>query len=159
MPNWPGSALVKGAIGHLVRAGLLVYLGGELEFPEAHPEQVAALARRRDLSALLDQHVPLGPGQAAVRLGVRRADWDWVVRLGYVAPVGAVDVDYEHHGGVTTVPLCSARDIALLDVVRPWVDWRAVRETRPGRRSLLSALISVTPDSDRVLLPVSPGAG
>ncbi|WP_329390221.1 hypothetical protein OG625_38570 [Streptomyces sp. NBC_01351] len=117
-----------------------------------HPEQVAALARRRDLPALLDQYVPLGPDQAAARLGVRRADWDWVVRLGYVAPVGTVDVGYKHHGGVTTVPLYSARDIALLDVVRPWVDWRAVRETRPGRRSLLAALTPVTPDTDRVLL-------
>ncbi|MER7001021.1 hypothetical protein [Streptomyces sp. NPDC000410] len=58
------------AIGHLVRAGLLVCLGGEVEFPDVHPEQVAALARRRDLPALLDRHVPLGPDQAAVRLGV-----------------------------------------------------------------------------------------
>ncbi|OKK16254.1 hypothetical protein AMK16_26700 [Streptomyces sp. CB00455] len=31
---------------------------------------MAALARRRDLPALLDRHVPLGPDQAAVRLGV-----------------------------------------------------------------------------------------
>ncbi|MCX5009443.1 hypothetical protein OG765_00225 [Streptomyces sp. NBC_00555] len=75
-----------------------------------------------------------------------------MVRLGYVAPVGAVDVDYKHHGGVTTVPLYSARDIALLDVIRPWVDWRAVRETRPGRRSPLATLTPVTPDTDRVLL-------
>ncbi|MFF3624948.1 hypothetical protein [Streptomyces sp. NPDC002467] len=53
------------AIGHSVRAGLLVYLGGEVDFPQADPEQVAALARRRDLPALLDQHIPLGPDQAA----------------------------------------------------------------------------------------------
>ncbi|MFK0203832.1 hypothetical protein [Streptomyces lavendulae] len=59
------------AVGHLVRAGLLVYLGGDVEFPDVHPDQVAALARRRDLPALLDRHVPLGPDQAAVRLGVR----------------------------------------------------------------------------------------
>ncbi|MFD7259069.1 hypothetical protein [Streptomyces sp. NPDC059874] len=43
------------AIGHLVRAGLLVHLGGEAEFPEVHPEQVAAPARRRDLRALLNR--------------------------------------------------------------------------------------------------------
>lgn len=46
----------------------------------------------------------------------------------------------------------SAHDIALLDVTRPSVDWRAVRETRPGRRSLLAGLTPVTPDTDRVLL-------
>ncbi|MFD8633734.1 hypothetical protein [Streptomyces sp. NPDC059533] len=140
------------AIGHLVRAGLLVYLGGETEFPDVHPEQVAALARRRDLPALLDEHVPLGPDQAAVRLGVRRRDFDEVVRLGFVAPVGTVEIDFKRQGGVTSVPLYSARSIALLDVVRPSVDWRAVRETRPGRRSLLAGLTPVTPDTDRVLL-------
>ncbi|MFC7979753.1 hypothetical protein ACFUT3_31530 [Streptomyces cinereoruber] len=44
------------AVGHLVRAGLLVYLGGEMATPDIHPDQVAALARRRDLPALLDRH-------------------------------------------------------------------------------------------------------
>ncbi|MEW1640279.1 hypothetical protein AB0469_40275 [Streptomyces sp. NPDC093801] len=29
-----------------------------------HPDEVAALARRRDLPAVLDRHVPLGPDQA-----------------------------------------------------------------------------------------------
>ncbi|MFE1716062.1 hypothetical protein ACFW82_39990, partial [Streptomyces sp. NPDC058728] len=46
------------------------------------------------LRGLLDHHVPLGPDQAAVRLGVRRADFDHVVRLGWVTPVGAAEVDY-----------------------------------------------------------------
>ncbi|MET8756105.1 hypothetical protein ABZW32_39340, partial [Streptomyces sp. NPDC004667] len=45
------------AVGHLVRAGLLVYLGGDVEFPDVHSDQVAALGRRRDLPALLDRHV------------------------------------------------------------------------------------------------------
>ncbi|MGW5421610.1 hypothetical protein [Streptomyces sp. NPDC003943] len=62
------------AVGHLVRASLLAYLGGDVAYLDVHPDQVAALARRRDLPALLDQHVPLGPDQAAQRLGVRRAD-------------------------------------------------------------------------------------
>ncbi|MFJ8166733.1 hypothetical protein ACIRBY_38245 [Streptomyces sp. NPDC096136] len=95
------------AVGHLVKAGLLVYLGGETQFPDVHPDQVSALARRRDLPDLLDRHVPLGPDQAARRLGVRRADWDQVVRLGWVAPVGSVEIDYKRQGGITTVPLYS----------------------------------------------------
>lgn len=85
------------AVGRLVKAGLLVYLGG-VEFPDVHPDQVAVLARRRDLPALLDRHVPLGPDQAAVRLGVRRTDFDQVVRLGWLAPVASVDIDDKHHG-------------------------------------------------------------
>ncbi|WP_158939236.1 hypothetical protein [Streptomyces sp. NRRL S-87] len=83
------------AVGHLVKAGLLVRLGGDAEFPDVHPDQVAALARRRDLPALLDWHVPLGPDQAAPRLGVRRTDWDQVVRLGFVSPVDTVTIDLD----------------------------------------------------------------
>ncbi|MFD4866228.1 hypothetical protein [Streptomyces sp. NPDC058412] len=139
------------AVGHLVKAGLLVYLGGEPQFPVVHPEQVAALCRRRDLPAVLDRHVPLGPDQAAVRLGARRTDFDQVVRLGWLAPIGSVDIDYKRHGGVTTVPLYDAQEIALLEVVRPCVDWRAVRTARAGRRSPIAAL-EVSPGWERVLL-------
>ncbi|MER6392772.1 hypothetical protein ABT236_30445 [Streptomyces sp. NPDC001523] len=139
-------------IGHLVKAGLLVYLGGEPRFPAVHEDQVAALARRRDLPALLDRHVPLGPEQAAVRLGVRRSDFDQVVRLGWPAPVATVTVDFKRQGGVTTVPLYDAQQVALLEVVHPCVDWRAVRTARAGRRSPLAGLDPVAPEGDRVLL-------
>ncbi|WP_405419242.1 hypothetical protein [Streptomyces erythrochromogenes] len=140
------------AVGHLVRAGLLVYLGGDPQFPVVHPDQVAALARRRDLPALLDRHVPLGPEQAAVRLGVRRCDFDQVVRLGWLAPVATVEVDFKRQGGVTTVPLYDAQEIALLEVVHPSVDWRAVRTVRAGRRSPLAALTPVVSGEDRLML-------
>nr|WSW49864.1 hypothetical protein OG296_43395 [Streptomyces sp. NBC_01001] len=136
-----------------MKAGLLVYLGGAAEFPDVHPDQVAALARRRDLPALLDRYVPLGPDQAARRLGVRRTDFDLIAgRLGWLSPVGSVDVDYKHHGGVTTVPLYDAQEIALLEVVRPLVDWRAVRTVAAGRRSPLAGLRPVAPGGDRVFL-------
>ncbi|MCX4546747.1 hypothetical protein [Streptomyces sp. NBC_01565] len=140
------------AVGYLARVGLLVRLGGDLEFPGVHPDQVAALARRRDLPALLDRHVPLGPDQAAERLGARRTDFDQVVRLGWLAPVGSVDVDYRRQGGVTAVPLYDAQEIALLEVVRPHVDWRAVRTARAGSRNPLAALDPVVPSSGRVFL-------
>ncbi|MEU8438695.1 hypothetical protein AB0F18_38605, partial [Streptomyces sp. NPDC029216] len=140
------------AVGHLARAGLLVRLGGDVEFRDVQPDQVAALARRRDLPVLLDRHVPLGPDQAAVRLGVRRSTFDAVVRLGWVAPVGSVEIDYKRQGGVTTVPLYSAEDVALLPVARPSVDWRAVYAAPAGSRSPLAALDPVVPGRDRVLL-------
>ncbi|MFE1558885.1 hypothetical protein ACFW6V_28375 [Streptomyces sp. NPDC058734] len=140
------------AVGYLVKAGLLVYLGGEVEFPDVHPDQVAALGRRRDLPALLDRYVQLGPDQAARRLGVRRTDFDAAVRLGYVRPVGMVEVDYKKQGGVTAVPLFDAEEVALLPRTRPEVDWRAVRRTAPGRRSLLAALTPVVAGADLVSL-------
>ncbi|MEW2418406.1 hypothetical protein AB0953_32660 [Streptomyces sp. NPDC046866] len=46
---------------------------------------------------------------------------------------------------MTTVPLYDAQDVALLEVVRPSVDWRAVRTARAGSRSLLAALDPVRP--------------
>ncbi|MEU5445780.1 hypothetical protein [Streptomyces griseofuscus] len=152
---WPVGRprVTSSAIGHLVRAGHLTYLGGTAVTPDVHPDQVAALARRRDLPALLDRHVPLGPDQGAVRLGVRRADFDQVVRLGWVAPVGRVEIDYKRRrGGVTTVPLYSAEQIALLPVTHPEVDWPALRAIAPGRRSPLAALTPAGPDGDTVQL-------
>ncbi|MFJ8164147.1 hypothetical protein ACIRBY_24900 [Streptomyces sp. NPDC096136] len=86
---------------HLVKAGLLVYLGGDIAFPDAHPGQVAALGRRRDLPALLDRHVPLGPDQAAVRLGLRRSCFDMAVKLGLVATVASVDIEDRLSGWMT----------------------------------------------------------
>ncbi|WP_329202681.1 MULTISPECIES: hypothetical protein [unclassified Streptomyces] len=53
---------------------------------------------------------------------------------------------------MTTAPLYSAEDIALLEVVRPSVDWRAVRTVTPGRRSPLAALDPIAEGSDRVFL-------
>ncbi|MFD3722723.1 hypothetical protein [Streptomyces sp. NPDC058674] len=97
------------AVGHLVRAGLLVRLGGDIEFPEVHPDQVETLARRRDLPVLLGHHVPIGPDQAAVRLGIRRTDFNHLVRLGWVSPVGMAAVDSGRaYGGVVQVPLYCA---------------------------------------------------
>ncbi|MFF5808774.1 hypothetical protein [Streptomyces sp. NPDC012746] len=113
---------------------------------------VAALGHRRDLPTL-DRHVPLGPDQAAVRLGVRRTDFDLIAgRLGWLAPVASVDVDHKHHGGATTVPLYNARDIAPLEVTRPSVNWRAGRTVTGGRRSPLAALHPAGPGGDRVFL-------
>ncbi|MGW7594260.1 hypothetical protein, partial [Streptomyces rubiginosohelvolus] len=141
------------AVGHLVRAGLLAGLGGPPDTPSVHGDQVDALARRRDLPALLDRHVPLGPDQASRRLGVRRTDLDAVVRLGWIEPVSTAEIPYARsRGGATTVPLYSALDVALLPVVRPSVDWRAVRAARPGARSLLTGQEPAAPGGGRLLL-------
>ncbi|MFC8817862.1 hypothetical protein [Streptomyces rochei] len=140
------------AVGHLVRAGHLAYLGGDADCPDVHPDQVEAMARRRDLPALLDRHVPLGPDQAALRLGVRRVDFDRMVDLGWITPTGAVEIDYKRQGGVTRVPLYSAQDVALLPVIRPEVDWHELRTVAPGRRSPLSALTPTPEGRDTVLM-------
>ncbi|WP_329438794.1 hypothetical protein OG906_34140 [Streptomyces sp. NBC_01426] len=63
-----------------------------------------------------------------------------------------MDVDYKRQGGVTTVALCAAEDVALLEVVRPSVDWRAVRTVVAGRGSSLAALDPIAPADDRAFL-------
>ncbi|MGW7348119.1 hypothetical protein [Streptomyces sp. NPDC054854] len=91
--------------------------GGEGEYPEQgiHRDQVGALARRRDLPALLDRHTRLGPDQAARRLGVRRTDVDHLVRLRMLRTVGTGEVDFGRaRGGVLEVPLYAGRDVALM---------------------------------------------
>ncbi|MFC8177015.1 helix-turn-helix transcriptional regulator [Streptomyces sp. NPDC057325] len=85
--------------------------------------------------------------QGARRLGVRRTEFDHVVRLGWIAPVGMVTIDYKRaRGGVTGVPLYSGQDIALLPLSRPSVDWQALRALAPGCRSPLALLDPVDPE-------------
>ncbi|MFD5421834.1 hypothetical protein ACFWJT_27885 [Streptomyces sp. NPDC127069] len=60
--------------------------------------------------------------------------------------------DYKSHGGWTTVPLYSGADLGLLPVLRPGVDWEALRTVAAGRRSPLAGLAPVTPGRDVVLL-------
>ncbi|MFJ9434643.1 hypothetical protein ACIRQY_34015 [Streptomyces sp. NPDC101490] len=129
-------AVTVSAVARLVRAGLLAQLGDDPDFPIVHADQVAQLARRRDLPAVPDRHIPLGPDQAAHRLGVRRTDLDHLVRLGYLTPTHTTQVRYPAaQGGPTTIPLYNAQDVALLDTVRPHIDWPAVRAT-PARPPL-----------------------
>ncbi|MFK0203833.1 hypothetical protein [Streptomyces lavendulae] len=75
-----------------------------------------------------------------------------LVQRGYLSPVGSVDIDFKKQGGVTTVPLYSAEEVALLPVVWPGVDWRAARTVAAGRRSPLTGLVPVETGGYRLLL-------
>ncbi|MET9887185.1 hypothetical protein ABZZ20_29425 [Streptomyces sp. NPDC006430] len=141
------------AVREMVKAGFLTDLSGDPAQPALHPDQVAALAARPDLAELLAEAVPLGPDQAAARLGVRRSTFtDQIVRLGWISPAGSVMIDYKSHGGWTKIPLYSGVDLALLPVLRPGVDWEALRTVPAGRRSPLAGLAPVAPGRDVVLL-------
>ncbi|MER7338946.1 hypothetical protein ABT403_14040 [Streptomyces sp. NPDC000075] len=139
------------AVGHLVKAGLLVYLGGDTQYPDVHPDQVAALARRRDLPALLDRYVLPGPDQAARRLGVRRVDYDQVVRLGWISPSTSVSIDYKSHGGWTTALYSGG---GSRPAPRPAARSRLGSAAHRGRGPplALAGLAAVTPGRDVVLL-------
>ncbi|MFJ6940926.1 hypothetical protein [Streptomyces sp. NPDC101132] len=129
------------AVREMVTAGLLTDLSGDPAQPALHPDQVAALAARPDLAALLAEAVPLGPDQAAARLGVRRSTWDHVVRLGWVRHAQEVKVRFgAARGGTVSIPLYRAGDIDRLPADHPEVDWPALRAAPKGRRSPLAAL-------------------
>ncbi|WP_345202118.1 hypothetical protein [Streptomyces lavendulae] len=53
---------------------------------------------------------------------------------------------------MTRVLLYAPQDVVLLEVVRPSVDWQAVRTARAGRCSRLTAREPVAPGGDRVFL-------
>ncbi len=119
-------------------AGFLVHLVGEVALPDVDPDQVNTLAR-----PLLDRHVPFGPDQAARRLGVRRTDFDAAVRLGWITPVGTVEIDYKRQGGITTVP--AGADASHGSDSRPtapdtgqWPGWSARQEADRERREVTS---------------------
>ncbi|MFJ3841510.1 hypothetical protein ACIPY6_39225 [Streptomyces sp. NPDC090054] len=74
------------------------------------------------------------------------------MQRGYVAPIGSIDIDFKKQGGLTTIALYNAQDVALRPVVWPGVDWRAVRTVAAGRRSALAGLDPVAPAGYRRLL-------
>ncbi|MGW7412760.1 hypothetical protein [Streptomyces sp. NPDC054863] len=134
-------AVTSRQIGDLARAGFLTVLGPDADAPDVHPDQVAALARRRDLEQLLDRHLYLGPEQAAVRLGVRRTELNELRRLGWLRPNRTVTITYSRsRGGPVDVDLYAGLDVALLPLVRYEVDWPVLRAVGKGRRSPLAAL-------------------
>ncbi|MFD5936314.1 hypothetical protein [Streptomyces sp. NPDC060333] len=128
-------------IGDLTVAGILLRLEGPKETPVVHADQVAPLTRRRDLAALLDRHTFLGPDQSAVRLGLRRTDFDHLVRLAMLRPARTESVDYGWaRGGEVEVSLYRGLDVALLPTMHPEIDWARLRFLSPGARSPLARL-------------------
>lgn len=76
---------------------------------------------------------------AAERLGIRRADFDHLTRLGWITPVAWGRGPYTAKKYRPDVPLYRAGDITDL-LNHPDIDWPAVRAVRKGARSPLANL-------------------
>ncbi|MFI1890516.1 hypothetical protein, partial [Streptomyces jumonjinensis] len=132
------------AVRQLVTEGLLVDLSGNPTFALVHPDQVAAVAARPGLAELLAPLAPLGPDQAAERLGVRRSDWDHMVRLRWAKPAEWAEVKFgTSRAGAVDVPIYRAGVVDAIPAAHPEVDWPALRSIGRGRRSPLAALSPV----------------
>lgn len=141
LPNPPlGKPVVKTfTVERFVKRGLLLRLA--YSPVEVHPAQVARLCLRRDIWDLIAAETPLGPDQSAARLGIRRADWDHIVRLKWIAPVEWRSVQFgTSKAGAVDVPIYRGGDVDALPGRRKAVDWEQLRGLGRGQRSPLAKL-------------------
>jgi hypothetical protein len=142
-PNVPGEppAVTAFVVRRFIAAGMLTELSANLDGSLVHPSQVAEVCAQSDLAELVAANSPLGPDQAAARLGVRRTDWDHMVRLGWITPAEWREVQFgTSRAGAVDVPLYRSADVGALPGTHPEVDWPTLRAVGKGRRSPLAAL-------------------
>ncbi|WP_217246149.1 hypothetical protein [Streptomyces sp. AC602_WCS936] len=142
-PNVSGLKTVVTAfvVRRFVDRGLLVDLSATPDGTLHHPDQVAEVCRREDLADLVAADTPLGPEQAAARLRVRRADFDHMVRLGWVRSPQSIEVRFgTSRAGAVDVALYTTASIDAVVPSHPEVDWEHLRTVEKGRRSPLAAL-------------------
>lgn len=141
LPNPPlGKPNVKPwTVDRLVNRGLLVRLA--YSPTEVNPAQVARLCLRKDIWQLLAAETPLGPDQSAARLGIRRSDWDHIVRLKWIEPASWQRVQFgTSKAGAVDVPIYRGGDVDAIPGKRRRVDWEQLRGLGKGQRSPLAKL-------------------
>ncbi|MEV7889926.1 hypothetical protein ACWD3I_47025 [Streptomyces sp. NPDC002817] len=145
-PNTPGEKAIVPSfvVRRFIGRGLLTELSANPDGSLLHPDQVAQVCRREDLADLVAADTPLGPDQAAARLQVRRAEFDWMLRLGWIKPAETIEVRFgTSRAGAVDVPLYTTQSVAAL-AARTDIDWEQLRTVPKGRRSPLAALVRQT---------------
>ncbi len=141
IPNPPmGKPNVKTwTVERFVARGLLLRLA--YSPCEVNPAQVARLCLRRNIWDLLAAETPLGPDQSAARLGIRRSDWDHVVRLGWIKTVGWQKVQFgTSKAGAVDVPIYRSGTVDAIPGKHRKIDWEHLRGLGKGQRSPLAKL-------------------
>lgn len=142
-PNEPSekAAVTSYVARRLIDRGLLTELSVNPDGSLVHPDQVADVCRREDLAELVAADTPLGPEQAAARLGVRRVEFDHMVRLGWISSPESIEVRFgTSRAGAVDVALYRTADVDALPAVRTDIDWEQLRAVGKGRRSPLASL-------------------
>ncbi len=128
-------------VRRFVDRGLLVDLSANPYGTLHHPDQVTEVCRREDLADLVAADTPLGPGQGAARLLVRRADFDHLARLGWVRSPQSIEVRFgTSRAGAVDVALYTTASVDAIVPAHSEVDWEQPRAVKKGQRSPLAAL-------------------
>ncbi|MBG0850308.1 hypothetical protein I2W78_00030 [Streptomyces spinoverrucosus] len=143
-PNVPDEPPVVSAfaVRRLIACGLLTDLTANPEAVLINPAQVTAVCGIEGLAQRLADEAPLGPDQAAARLGVRRVDFDYMRDLLWVRPAERREVRFgTSRAGAVMVPLFTTASVDALPEAHPEVDWEQLRSVGKGQRSPLAALV------------------
>lgn len=107
-----------------VDRGLLVDLSANPDGTLHHPVQVDQACAREDLADLFAAGTPLEPEQAAARLGVCRAEFDWTVRLRWVRSPRSIEVGFgTSRAGAVDVALYITASVDAVIPAHLVVDW------------------------------------
>ena len=126
-------AVTAFVVRRLIERRLLTDLAVASAAELLNPDQVDAVCARPDLARLVAEESPLTPAQASDRIGVRRTDFDHMVRLGWVHPVEWRAVRFGAGRGVADLPLFRTADIDALPATHPEIDWTALRSVERDR--------------------------
>ncbi|MCL8015848.1 hypothetical protein [Streptomyces sp. AS02] len=130
------------AVRRLIAYGLLTDLSANPEAVRINPDQVTAVCGIEGLARRLADEAPLGPDQAAARLGVRRVDFDYMRDLLWVRPTERREVRFgTSRAGAVMVPMFTTASVDALPGAHPEADWDQLRNIGKGRRSPLAALV------------------
>jgi hypothetical protein len=146
-PNVHGekAAVTSFVVRRLIDLRLLTDLSANPDGSLVNPDQVDTVCARDDLAELVAANAPLGPDQAALRLSVRRTDFDHMLRLGWIKPADAIEVRFgTSRAGAVDVALFRTSDVEGLPAAHPEIGWGALRALGRGQRSPLAALPAAT---------------
>ncbi|MGW2892616.1 hypothetical protein ACWDDN_46455 [Streptomyces griseoruber] len=129
-PNVPDEPPVVSAfaVRWLIACGLLTDLTANPEAVLLNPDQVTEICDTEGLAQQLADEAPLGPDQAAARLGVRRVDFDYMRNLLWVRPAERREVRFgTSRAGAVMVPMFTTASVDALPGAHPEVDWDQLR--------------------------------
>ncbi|MER7220011.1 MULTISPECIES: hypothetical protein [Streptomyces] len=117
--------VVRRFVGRGLLAGLSTAPDGTLH-RLGHVDQVC---RREDLAELVAADTPLGQEQVTARLGVRRVESDWMVRLGWVRSPQSIEVRFgTSRAGTVDLARYRSADGDAIPAAHPEADWEQLRD-------------------------------